>query len=433
MNEAFKGTVAALDALQNQLHSIKTDDRLLSETVNFHHPALYPSDFVGVVFMTKEKIIKYGEIELSDSEYEFVSSLPIRINGVGAGVAPYIFNGNGAQAIPAFMTTFAFINMALDDLFSYERLEKSHLIPKAMSRRVKSFEARLNDISPDIEGLDEKIKSINEAHSVAENIPIDMQQLKTYNNEASNLKDGIQKIQFSLEDAEKKSSAQLSALEEKNKKATDYLELCEKAIVASTSKGLAGAFEIKAKNLNHSIIAWVVGLLVALGAGGYIGFERLKVLSKVLETGSPSTAVIITQLVLSIFSVGAPLWFAWISTKQINQRFKLAEDYAFKSAVAKAYEGYKNEAARVSDGDFERRLFDSALSRLEEAPLRLINDDEHSTPWAEMLNSNSFQKFLDASIDNVNFVKGIISKKGQPVSTAKSSDSAQGEAKSADV
>lgn len=433
MNEAFKGTIAALDALQNQLHSIKTDDRLLSETVNFHHPALYPSDFVGVVFMTKEKIIKYGEIELSDSEYEYVSSLPIRINGVGAGVAPYIFNGNGAQAIPAFMTTFAFINMVLDDLFSYERLEKSHLIPKAMSRRVKSFEARLNDISPDIEGLDEKIKSINEAHSVAENIPIDMQQLKTYNNEASNLKDGIQKIQFSLEDAEKKSSAQLSALDEKNKKAKEYLDLCEKAIVASTSKGLAGAFEIKAKNLNYSIIAWVVGLLVALGAGGYIGFERLKVLSKVLETGSPSTAVIITQLVLSIFSVGAPLWFAWISTKQINQRFKLAEDYAFKSAVAKAYEGYKNEAARVSDGDFERRLFDSALSRLEEAPLRLINDDEHSTPWAEMLSSSSFQKFLDASIDNVNFVKGIISKKGQPSPTAKSSESPQGEVKSADA
>lgn len=433
MNEAFKGTIAALDALQNQLHSIKTDDRLLSETVGFHHPALYPGDFVGVVFMTKEKIIKYGEIELSDSEYEFVSTLPIRINGVGAGIAPYIFNGNGTQAIPAFMTTFAFINMVLDDFFSYERLEKSHLIPKAMSRRVKSFEARLNDISPDIEGLDEKIKSINEAHSVAENIPIDMQQLKTYNNEASNLKDGIQKIQFSLESAEKKSSAQLSALDEKNKKAKEYLDLCEKAIVASTSKGLAGAFEIKAKNLNYSIIAWVVGLLVALGVGGYIGFERLKVLSKVLETGSPSTAVIITQLVLSIFSVGAPLWFAWISTKQINQRFKLAEDYAFKSAVAKAYEGYKNEAARVSDGDFERRLFDSALSRLEEAPLRLINDDEHSTPWAEMLSSSSFQKFLDASIDNVNFVKGIISKKGQPASTAKSSDSPQGEVKSADA
>lgn len=102
-----------------------------------------------------------------------------------------------------------------------------------------------------------------------------------------------------------------------------------------------------------------------------------------------------------------------MSTKQINQRFKLAEDYAYKASVAKAYEGYKNEACKVSDGEFEKRLFDSALSRLEEAPLRFVKDEDHTTPWTEMLNSKSFQKFLDASIDNVNYVKGIISKKGQ--------------------
>lgn len=182
-----------------------------------------------------------------------------------------------------------------------------------------------------------------------------------------------------------------------------------------------------------TILAWVIGLLAALGFGGWIGFERLKVLSKVLESGNPSTAVIITQLVLSIFSVGAPLWFAWISTKQINQRFKLAEDYAFKSAVAKAYEGYKNEAARVSDGEFEKRLFDSALTRLEEAPLRLLNDDEHTTPWAEMLNSKSFQKFLDASIDNVEFVKGLVNKKGLNTKTASNDENITSDKTKAEV
>jgi len=107
-----------------------------------------------------------------------------------------------------------------------------------------------------------------------------------------------------------------------------------------------------------------------------------------------------------------------MSTKQINQRFKLAEDYAYKASVAKAYEGYKNEACKVSDGEFEKRLFDSALSRLEEAPLRFVKDEDHTTPWTEMLNSKSFQKFLDASIDNVNYVKGIISKKGQSAAKA---------------
>ena len=45
-----------------------------------------------------------------------------------------------------------------------------------------------------------------------------------------------------------------------------------------------------------------------------------------------------------------------------------------------------------------------------------MKDD--NTPWTEMINSKSFQKFLDASIDNVNYVKGIISKKGQSAAKA---------------
>ena len=32
------------------------------------------------------------------------------------------------------------------------------------------------------------------------------------------------------------------------------------------------------------------------------------------------------------------------------------------------------------------RLFSSALTRLEEAPLRLIDNDTHGSPWSEILN-----------------------------------------------
>lgn len=73
------------------------------------------------------------------------------------------------------------------------------------------------------------------------------------------------------------------------------------------------------------------------------------------------------------------------------QRFRLAEDYAFKASVAKAYEGYRKEAARI-DPEFESRLFSSALSRLEEAPLRLVKDQGHGSPLQEIMNSEAFQK-----------------------------------------
>ena len=99
------------------------------------------------------------------------------------------------------------------------------------------------------------------------------------------------------------------------------------------------------------------------------------------------------QALLSFLSIGVPLWFAWISTKQISQRFRIAEDYAFKASVAKAYEGYRKEAARI-DETFEARLFASALTRLEEAPLRLVEGESHGSPWHELVASAAFQNAL---------------------------------------
>jgi hypothetical protein len=98
--------------------------------------------------------------------------------------------------------------------------------------------------------------------------------------------------------------------------------------------------------------------------------------------------------ILALLSLSAPLWFAWISTKQIGQRFKLAEDYSFKASVAKAYEGYRKESARI-DPAFEARLFSSALTRLEEAPLRLMEKDSHGSPWHELITSPQFEKAMN--------------------------------------
>jgi len=84
---------------------------------------------------------------------------------------------------------------------------------------------------------------------------------------------------------------------------------------------------------------------------------------------------------------------AWIATKQIGQRFRLVEDYAYKASVAKAYEGYRKEAVRI-DKDLEARLFASALTRLEEAPLRLIEEKTPGSPWHEFVESDAFHQAL---------------------------------------
>lgn len=83
-----------------------------------------------------------------------------------------------------------------------------------------------------------------------------------------------------------------------------------------------------------------------------------------------------------------------LAAKQIGQRFRLAEDYAFKASVAKAYEGYRKEAARI-DPQFEARLFGSALTRLDEAPLRLVEIGSHGSPWHELATSDGVRRAFE--------------------------------------
>jgi hypothetical protein len=96
--------------------------------------------------------------------------------------------------------------------------------------------------------------------------------------------------------------------------------------------------------IDLSMWAWVVGLVAALGIGSYIGAHRFEVLSAALQAPNPNWGELPCKLsflffsFFSFLSVGAPLWFAWLATKQIGQRFRLTEDYALKATVAKAYE-----------------------------------------------------------------------------------------------
>jgi hypothetical protein len=179
------------------------------------------------------------------------------------------------------------------------------------------------------------------------------------------------------------------------KEETDKLvSKCEEAYKITTTTGLAGAFDQRAKKLSTSMWLWVAGLLVTLVCGVCISSHRFGVLNDAMNK-QIQVEYIWIQIFLSVLSLGAPIWFAWIATKQISQRFKLSEDYAFKASVAKAYEGYRKEAVRI-DKNLELRLFSSALTRLEEAPLRLMETEHHGSPLHELITSKLNEKLLSS-------------------------------------
>jgi hypothetical protein len=157
---------------------------------------------------------------------------------------------------------------------------------------------------------------------------------------------------------------------------------------------------------------WIIALFIALIIIMLLGHNRLENFNDLIKVESPNWGALWMNLFLSILGIAAPGWLAWLSTKQIAQRFKIAEDYKYKAAVAKAYEGYKREAADI-DKDLAYRLFDSALTRLEEPPLRLMEQENHGSPFSEFLNS----PHMDTLMNKLPELKSIISeaKKGIPL------------------
>ena len=231
---------------------------------------------------------------------------------------------------------------------------------------------------------------------MAETLPIDLQALAEAREKLTKASLDSALLAEKVKEAHESASSELRKMQGSNAEAAQLVKQCEAAYQITTTKGLAGAFDQRAGRLAGSMWTWVGGLVVALGVGSLIGAHRLELLSVALQAPNPNWAGISMQALLSLLSVGAPLWFAWLATKQIGLRFRLAEDYAFKASVAKAYEGYRKEAARI-DPAFESQLFASALMRLDEAPLRLVESGSHGSPWHELANSEGVRRAFNSA------------------------------------
>ncbi len=314
---------------------------------------------------------------------------------------------NAGQAVPAYLFTLQGLRKALMPVLTNEGHAVIKL--KKLAKQLRSMEARLNGLEPRIASLNMMIESIEQAYNAADQLPIDLeslseakQKIAALAKEAARDQEDISRIREAANELDK----------ELNKSAEDakaLLERCETAYSAATSVGLAAAFSERSSTLSKSMWFWVAGLVGALAAGSYFGSSQLHTLSELFKVPNASTSVIVLNLLLSVLSVGAPVWFAWLATKQIGQRFRLAEDYAFKASISRAYEGFRREAARF-DKDMEAKLLTSALTRLDELPLRLVETDSHGSPWHELASSDVVKQAMKTVPGFAEQVKDLASK-----------------------
>lgn len=393
MDETLELVCNALEELANSISSSET--RPLVETQGWHNPSISFEDLSNIPRYLAKEIREAGIQEIISEELRAsLESVPHKLDLTQVHTIPKILDGNSQQAIPAYMATIEWISIQIRPLLLWQSMQDPKAMPPNLLHRLASMKRQVDEISINKDELSSQIKLIQDAKETAELLPANLLSLQ---DAQKTIADRLLKSEINNEKISELTETSINhekTINDKILHAEKLINQCEDAYRATTSKGLAAAFEVRANKLSWSMWIWVIGLLGALSIGANIGADRLKLLTEAMSAQNPDIGIIVMQSFLSILSLGAPLWFAWLATKQIGQRFRLAEDYAFKASVAKAYEGYRKEAARI-DPAFEARLFSTALTRVEEPPLRLVEENSHGSPWHELIGSPEFQKAMN--------------------------------------
>ncbi|WP_339426505.1 hypothetical protein [Pseudomonas proteolytica] len=412
MHSVIAALNAELDALITAIMAIIPSDASLNVVhSNWSFPGVTRSDITGFISDTQSILINEVPGELGAQEavlMDFVGRLQfLRVHTV-----PQMW-GSSAQALPALMLTLDALTRAIRPIRVLDDGDTLLKSVRISAQNLRSVEARLRDFTTRTEDLGVVIQRIEAVNDAAFQLPEDLESLREARLKITQLMGESEKDRLHIFSAKEAMDA---AQNELRQAAIDTAEVVKKADAAyssATSQGLASAFAERSKELGTSMLLWVGALLLSLGCASYFGSSQLIRLSELIKTpGAPDSAIIV-NLLLSVLSVGAPVWFAWLSTKQVGQRFRLSEDYAFKASVSKAYEGYRREAASI-DPELQVQLLKSALARLDEQPLRFVEPETHGSPWQEAFSSD-LMKEAAKSIPNFSthltaFVSGLLTR-----------------------
>lgn len=387
MSEMLQPLVDELDAIIESIKAnISTAAPLSLTSGSWSVPGVNKQELINRVKELRDAAAEAAEPN-SESQ-AVVTGLIERLTFLKDHTVPQILSQGGA-AVFAFLATLDAVETALMPVMidvKAQALKNSQAVKKA-TNQIRSVETRIKALTPRTKSLEDMVGRIEKAHDAADQLPTDLETLGEAQKQVSDLLRGAEVDKAKIEDVLSSITEMEDSLKSKSEEADAVLQQCVTAYSSATSLGLAAAFSERSKALGRSTLGWVGGLIIALLAGSFFGSSQLRNLADALSNPQVQGLTVGVNLILALISVGGPVWFAWLSTKQIGQRFRLSEDYAFKASISRAYEGYRREASRI-DPSMEKQLLGSALARLDEQPLRLVERDSFGSPWHELMSSD---------------------------------------------
>lgn len=414
MHTKISALIISLENLYDSIIEKKLPNENFINSFGWNYPSISINDITNTILNITEKPNEYKYSDIPKEFEDTVDDLIDDVNKQAEIVKSYLAHEAGriSALAPSILLLLQVVSSNIEtQLYSWNQIDNKKLVPKNLKNRLRALNSRLDSLEGDCENINDKVSTINSAYETAESLPAVIQDLNDareklsstiketrddinkYKNEISEIKAYIGLAKSDSVSMRDEISILLASTNAYAQSASSLVEQCDDALQITTTQGLAAGFDQKAKELQKSIWVWIVGLLVALAFGISIGSSRVVEFTEALKSDLTAGQAIL-HTIISIFSIGGPLWLAWISTQQINHRFKLSEDYSYKATVAKAFTGFRKISEDFNQETSER-LFNSTLDRFDEMPLRLVSGKDYNSPWHEFIDSEAFKKAID--------------------------------------
>jgi hypothetical protein len=130
-------------------------------------------------------------------------------------------------------------------------------------------------------------------------------------------------------------------------------------------------------------LAWLVVLVIGIAAIISLGYLRYPATAALINERA-EIEYLLFQLLFSLATLSGPIWLSWVATKRLGKMFAISEDYAYKAAIAQAYQGYR-DSVKDADPLMQQRLFATVITHLDANPVRFLSDQHPATPFQDLL------------------------------------------------
>jgi len=313
------------------------------------------------------------------------------------------------QHLPAFLNIVGQLFSLLHAMLAISGSVSEEAL-SAMTQELLEAHAKTNEVADELRGLVVLCESAEEwkasaeaaatsaktsstnAESFEDAAETSSANAKTSATEAKEFREAAEQDEAHLKKLVKETAALKTRLIDKEKKLNALIEQASKdqkiiseLLPEATSAGLAHSFAARADRFTWPKRGWALGFAISIGLLVYFGWDmfhsilNVSIPAKEVIAGTASSSSGIWHQIINRLPLLAPLfWFAWVCSRQYGHLDRLQEDYAFKEAVSKAFEGYKKQMMEIDKirggaGDLSKLLSMEIIQALSKDPQRVYD------------------------------------------------------------